>query len=294
MNHYLVIGAMFKDEAPYLDEWVRFHIDRGVDHLYLYDNGSTDGSVRVLQPFIASKRVTLVNWPSPKLQGSQMHAANDCLRRAKGTSRWMAFLDIDEFLFSPREELPMVLREYEDENGIEVNWACYGSSRHIKKPKGTVLRNFLYRAPLHWQRNRQFKCIVNTDMAIEARLYSHSHLWRYKDLNKSVNELREPLGRGHSIFFRLERWLRNRVPQFHKQLSWKLPLYFNPYSRINRPVSVDRLRINHYIVKSYEEYEEKQARHGVQRLDKYSEDFFRYHDRNEEYDPILDPGAIRS
>lgn len=43
MKHdYLSIGAIFKDEAPYLAEWIEFHRLVGVEHFFLYDNLSTD------------------------------------------------------------------------------------------------------------------------------------------------------------------------------------------------------------------------------------------------------------
>jgi hypothetical protein len=35
--------AIFKDEAPYLLEWIAFHKMIGVALFVLYDNGSTDG-----------------------------------------------------------------------------------------------------------------------------------------------------------------------------------------------------------------------------------------------------------
>ena len=49
-------------------------------------------------------------------------------------------------------------------------------------------------------------------------------------------------------------------------------------------VSVGRLRINHYVIKSLDEYREKRTRFST---DKYDRVFFRYHDRNEVFDPIL-------
>jgi hypothetical protein len=285
MKYYFAIGAMFKDEGPYLHEWVAFHLARGAEHFYLYDNGSSDNSLTVLEPFIKRGEVTLIHWPAPITEGSQTHAANDALRRAKVESKWLTFIDIDEFLFSPKEHLPEILREYEDEVGIEVNWVCYGSSRRTSTPAGSVRDSFLYRAPLQWGRNRQFKCIVKTEAASEKR---HSdHLWNFSDRRRSVNERREPLGRRHSVSYRLERWLRNHFPQLHRRASWRLPLLLNPYFHINRPVSAERFRINHYIVKSAQEYTEKKIRHGQHRDGAYSDAFFRYHDRNEVYDPII-------
>lgn len=292
MKYYLVLGAMFKDEAPYLEEWVQFHLDRGVDHLYLYNNGSRDGGEQLLQPFITAGRVTLIDWPAPKIEGAQLHAAHDCLDRARGSSRWMAFLDIDEFLFSPQEDMKSVLREFEDEVGIEVNWICYGSSGHDAAPTGGVLSSFLYRAPLQWKRNRQFKSIVNPEQTL--RRIPRSHAWEYLERKHAVNEQRQAIGSQVGFTFRIERKLRAVLPALYQGMAQRFPLLLNRYWVFDRPVSVERLRINHYVVKSREEYAAKQARHGSLRIDKYSDSFFQYHDRNEEFDPILDPGATRS
>ena len=292
MNHYLVLGAMFKDEAPYLEEWVQFHLDRGVDHLYLYNNGSTDGGAALLQPFIDAGSVTLIDWPTPKLEGSQMHAALDCLARARETSRWMAFLDLDEFLFSPREDLKSVLRDYENEVGVEVNWVCYGSSGHNTAPTGGVLSSFVYRAPLQWKRNRQFKSIVNPEQT--TKRIPRSHAWEFFGGQRAVNERGERDGERLGLPFRAERKFRQILPALYDWVARRFPLLLNRYWVFDREVSVDRLRINHYVVKSREEYAAKQARHGSLRTDKYSDAFFLYHDRNEEFDPILDPGVTCS
>jgi hypothetical protein len=65
-----------------------------------------------------------------------------------------------------------------------------------------------------------------------------------------------------------------------------LPL--DPYptreSSVTR-VSVDRLRINHYITKSREEFEAKFKGRPLTGRERRSHFF--YHDRNEVYDPVL-------
>ena len=38
----LAICAIFREEAPFLDEWITFHVGVGAGHFYLYDNFSTD------------------------------------------------------------------------------------------------------------------------------------------------------------------------------------------------------------------------------------------------------------
>src|SRR6266403_965780 len=40
--HELAVCAIFKDEAGFLREWIRFHQAVGVTQFYLYDNNSAD------------------------------------------------------------------------------------------------------------------------------------------------------------------------------------------------------------------------------------------------------------
>ncbi len=98
---YLVVATILKNEAPFLAEWVAFHRLVGVDHLYLYDNGSTDNPEASLAPFLDEGCVTLVRWPIPYHQKAQDKALTDCLNRVRGVARWLACIDVDEFYFHP-------------------------------------------------------------------------------------------------------------------------------------------------------------------------------------------------
>src|SRR5262249_59468593 len=106
----LAICAIFRDEARYLAEWVSFHRIQGVERFYLYDNRSTDDWRSQLAPEIAAGGVEVQDWPLVPGQGP---AATDCIGRHRSGTRWIAFIDIDEFLFSPTgRPLPEVLRRF--------------------------------------------------------------------------------------------------------------------------------------------------------------------------------------
>ena len=64
----LSICASFRNEAPYLREWIEFHRMMGVDRFYLYDNRSEDGWKAVLQPFIDMGIVEVTYWKFPTLR----------------------------------------------------------------------------------------------------------------------------------------------------------------------------------------------------------------------------------
>lgn len=139
-RHELAIGAIFKDEARYLDEWLSFHHGVGVEHFYLYDDNSTDRSREVLAPWVRRGLVTVRPWTA---RLGQVPAYNDCIRRVRMQTRWIALIDIDEFLFSPAcPDLREVLRGYADLPAIFVYWVLFGSNGHVARPEGSVIESY--------------------------------------------------------------------------------------------------------------------------------------------------------
>jgi hypothetical protein len=212
-KHYLGVCAIYRWEAENLREWVAFHRVVGVDHLYLYDNASEDDHLEALAPFIDEGSVTVHEWPVFPGQGS---AYDHCLARHGEECRWMAFLDVDEFLFSPTGKLlPEVLRDFEQHAGIGVTRAWMGTAGHETRPDGLLLANFDSR--LHPpEPNRSVKSIV--DPARVARR-ANEHWFEFADGAPTVDEHHQPLE------------------------SWRRP----------DELTVDVLRINHYFTKSEQE-----------------------------------------
>jgi hypothetical protein len=139
-RYELTACTMFQNEAPYLDEWLTLHRGVGVEHFYLYNNRSTDNYREVLDPWIRKGLVTLLDWPG---FGGQVAAFNDCIRRFRMQARWIAFLDADEFLFSPEaRDLRTILPRYESFPAIFVYWILFGSGGHQSRPKGSVIENY--------------------------------------------------------------------------------------------------------------------------------------------------------
>ena len=58
----IAVCAIFKDEAPYLLEWIAFHKMVGVDLFVLYDNGSSDGGSDVVRRSDFARNVALIDW----------------------------------------------------------------------------------------------------------------------------------------------------------------------------------------------------------------------------------------
>jgi hypothetical protein len=175
MSGYLAACAIFRNEARYLAEWVAFHRIVGVEHLFLYNNLSDDDYAGVLEPFVAEGSVTLIDWP---MYPGQNQAYDNCVERTRGAWRWVAFIDLDEFLFSPRiRPVPELLTQFEHVPGVGIPWAQFGTSGHMTPPPGLMIENYTQRRV--GKRNlRQFKSVVDP-AGVEQCLGPHS--FRYAD-----------------------------------------------------------------------------------------------------------------
>ena len=142
VRYNLAMATVLQNEAPFLPEWLEYHMlyTVGVEHFYLYDDGSTDELAATLAPYVAKELVTLTNVSSlaplpattevpfaecsasrelkdeemPRwLEGGrctkrlpfpqQVAVVHHATRTYGHLTRWMAFLDVDEFVrLSPR------------------------------------------------------------------------------------------------------------------------------------------------------------------------------------------------
>jgi Glycosyltransferase family 92 len=135
----LAVCAIFQNEAPYLAEWVTFHRLQGVERFYLYDNHSRDGWRSEIRPELAEGVVTTRHWPYVP---GQRIAYTDCLKR-RPRDEWIAFIDIDEFLFSPSgETLDSLLPDYERWPGVGVEWAMFSLSGRREQPGDLVIDSY--------------------------------------------------------------------------------------------------------------------------------------------------------
>lgn len=166
------VCAIFQDEAPYLKEWIEFHKLVGVQHFYLYNHRSSDDYLDVLRPYIQAGIVELIDKPKVAnrikvFNRLQCDCYTTCLKQAKGISKWVAFIDIDEYLFPTKEQtLRQVLENYEDFGGVSVNWHLFGTS-HLAKmsPQRLLIEQLTRCSPKTFTLNRYMKCIVRPERA---------------------------------------------------------------------------------------------------------------------------------
>ncbi len=200
-KYSMTVCSIFQDEAEWLPEWIEFHLKQGVEHFYLYNNQSTDNYREILDSYISSGVVEVIEWNKDSTSISdftivQCGAYQDCLEKIAKIAKWCAIIDTDEFLFSVNgEKLPETLEKYSNFPGVGVNWACYGTSGVQKIPRNKkMVETLLLRAPLDFTDNYYYKSIVRPS---EVAICDSPHFCKYKKGRPAVTENKKSLGNTH-------------------------------------------------------------------------------------------------
>ncbi len=236
--HNLSVSVIAKDETPFLEEWVSFHRAVGVDHFYIYDNGSAIPIKDTLTKYIQKHIVTVINFPGRSMQ---MPSFNHCLQHFGAENKWIGYWDIDEFLVPMKEDnIQNVLKDFENYGGLNVNWRCFGSNGHIKRPEGLVIENYTMATPDDFVVNLHTKAIVQPKYTVSAS--GDPHHFRFKPGYNAVSE--------------------------------KMEIVPNAFSK---SFSTQTIQLNHYVNRSLEDFKEKRARGRSDCADHPSRSFEDFH-----------------
>lgn len=236
----LSICAVVANEAPYIKEWIDFHLRQGVERFYLYidaDN-NTDNTIDILREYFLNK----VSWmrisgPAPQLKAYK-HFCTHC----KESTKWAAFIDVDEFLFCTLFRLDAYLKDKEHWGGFGVHWLLYGSNGHAGYSPEPVIERFTKRA---------------------ANVNPHV---------KSIVQLKYVLSPGNDP----HTFYSSRV--IVNERGKKLPVHY----ALEQNGTADVLRINHYCTKSYAEAKARWSLPRADTGEiRNIEDRFNAHDTNE-------------
>lgn len=161
----------FRNEARYIGEWIEYHLAAGADHIFLYNNFSTDDFLPALQPYLDAELATLIDWPNaPASPGAE----EDCVRRAMGRFSWIGFIDADEFVVIPSgKRLDEFLDDYRKYPAVGLHWRMFGSAGHRTRPDSSVICAYTQRAVTT---NVHIKSFVQPHLVAECR---NPHSWYY-------------------------------------------------------------------------------------------------------------------
>lgn len=224
MSSNLSISVSYKDDLYNLIEWLEYHLIVGVQHFYIYNNDKNPYTAQsILQPYMNEGVVTMVHsakmFTRPRVN-RQADAHHHCLQRSRGKTRWLAMLDMDEFLYPLKtDNINDVLKDYEAYPQLLINYCCFGSSG-IKRKQDFQTQSYVNRAKDNWRWNHLCKGIGQVDK-IKNCLHHHCFAVAGVDENKKACNWVKPYS---GKILRINHYLTRSQDDYHQKMLRGNPL----------------------------------------------------------------------
>jgi hypothetical protein len=108
---FLCVIGSFKNQVHMMKEWIEHHLWQGVDHFYLFDEGSYDDYWTIIESYVRRNIVTIEVMPSDITDVVMMR--NSLYKKYREHSTWFAVIDVGTFLFPTKYNTVRELLDYE-------------------------------------------------------------------------------------------------------------------------------------------------------------------------------------
>jgi hypothetical protein len=169
--YYLSIGAVFKNEALGLEEWLQHYINRGVEHFYLINDNSTDNWKEIIDKY--EDKLTIFNNDIPKIingninKNRQEQIYNKYLTPILHNTQYILIVDLDEYVYSPdNKKISTVISKYNCYSQIKIEWLMFGSNGYITQPDG-IRKKFTKRSNIIYS----YKSLIKTSDVVSLGIH---------------------------------------------------------------------------------------------------------------------------
>lgn len=157
MNNISCILTVIKDEQEYLDEWIKYHLDLGVDHIFIFEDVDSTSHIEICDKY--KRRVTLNSVLSilnkedrdkalelnltKKWNAQHLYFKNGLKyikERFKNVYDWCFIIDVDEFITFEKEDTKLtdIFNLFDEYDAFIMQWKCYGANGYVNKPDYSV------------------------------------------------------------------------------------------------------------------------------------------------------------
>ena len=144
------IATVIKNEHEYLDEWIQYHLDLGIDHIFIFEDFDSESHSQIidkygdvvtlrsigdiLDDYEKSEAIELKQTKRKSVHNIYIKACLKHIKNQYDLYDWCFMTDCDEFITTNGRNLNDILSLYKTCDALVLQWAIYGASGLLKKP----------------------------------------------------------------------------------------------------------------------------------------------------------------
>jgi hypothetical protein len=141
---YLTLGAVIRNQSHYVKEWLGFHYLMGVERFCIALHQCTDDTEAKIDELPFRKQIELF-----KIGGNAQHVQMGAYKKLHEMfgkfTKWMLFIDSDEFMFPLKvNNLVELLHRYEKFSSLSACQRMFGHANQVIRPEGLSIEKFIW------------------------------------------------------------------------------------------------------------------------------------------------------
>ena len=236
----ICIVTVIKNEQNYLEEWIKYHLNLGIDHIFIFEDIGSKSHYEITSKYnkVSLNNINILR-PIDKCELRQIAYFQEAIQWIKNNYNydWCFAIDCDEYItLEDKNNIKSILDLYSDYDAVMLQWENYNANGHIFKPdysKKGILDTYTQKCSKSKDPDWKNRKVVYKLKSFEKRYFCGVHL-----CNKSI------------------KWCKT---DFSNKLNG------NSYNNIY---------LRHYITKSWEEYVWKLKIRGMFSSHRNYDDFF--------------------
>lgn len=187
MQDQIAICTIAKNEDLYINEWIQYHLQIGINHIYIYDNNDmwtdTMKSLSIIYPQVTV--VPIHGYKKLADTGFQSGIYSSFYKLYTYAYEWILFIDVDEFLYVKNGtvndllSLPYIINS----DIVHINWHYYTDNNLLYYSNEPVMKRFIEVAPDNARYAKKFpenmhcKSLVRCNRPFES-IHAHTATYR--------------------------------------------------------------------------------------------------------------------
>lgn len=226
------ILTVIKNEHQYLDEWIKYHLDLGINHIFIFEDIDSDSHKDICDKYgdkVSLDGIYSVLDEKTKIEAKQVkelnkysvhhlyfrHALNHLKMLYAGTYDWCFLIDNDEFitLQEPYKSIQDVLNEFEDYEAFVMSWKCFGANGLIHKPNKGVVESFTKEA--------EGKIANQVKTCYKLKSFRNEFLYTLHHPTDICNWCNSDYLKNHNIATFSKIYIRHYITKSWEEYAWK-------------------------------------------------------------------------